>query len=157
MDLNLRPHTLAPKCSLTHGHACFCYVLFQAIWVIMLVLGVLLSTRTTVEGRKARIMESFEYPAISCRGHSASITDYGGVGDGKASNTKAFKDAVNHLSQYGSDGGAQLIVPAGKWLTGSFNLTSHFTLYLHKDAVLLASQVPFLSPSTSHELSYDSV
>lgn len=121
----------------------------------MLVLGVLLiNTRTTVEGRKARILESLEYSAISCRGHSASITDYGGVGDGKASNTKAFRNAVNDLSQYGSHGGALLIVPAGKWLTGSFNLTSHFTLFLHKDAVLLASQVPFLSPSTSHEFSY---
>ncbi|XP_058223761.1 probable polygalacturonase [Rhododendron vialii] len=133
----------------------------QAIWVIMLVLGVLLSTRTTVEGRKARIMESIEYPAISCRGHSASITDYGGVGDGKASNTKAFKDAVNHLSQYGSDGGAQLIVPAGKWLTGSFNLTSHFTLFLHKDAVLLASQDinewPVIDPLPSYGRGRDAV
>ncbi|KAG5538324.1 hypothetical protein RHGRI_019048 [Rhododendron griersonianum] len=133
----------------------------QAIWVIMLVLGVVLSTRMTVEGRKARILESFEYPAISCRGHSASITDYGGVGDGKASNTKAFHDAVNHLSQYGSDGGAQLIVPAGKWLTGSFNLTSHFTLFLHKDAVLLASQDingwPVIDPLPSYGRGRDAV
>ncbi|KAH7864805.1 hypothetical protein Vadar_034074 [Vaccinium darrowii] len=112
----------------------------QVIWAIVLVFGVLFSTSITVEGRKARILESFEYSAINCRGHSASITDYGGVGDGQTSNTKAFHDAVNHLSQYESDGGSQLIVPAGKWLTGSFNLTSHFTLYLHKDAVLLASQ-----------------
>ncbi|KAF8044058.1 hypothetical protein BT93_A2129 [Corymbia citriodora subsp. variegata] len=38
------------------------------------------------------------------------------------------------------DGGAQLVVPAGRWLTGSFNLTSHFTLFLEKDATILASQ-----------------
>ncbi|GAV91436.1 LOW QUALITY PROTEIN: hypothetical protein CFOL_v3_34831, partial [Cephalotus follicularis] len=38
-------------------------------------------------------------------------------------------------------GGSLLYVPAGIWLTWSFNLTSHFTLYLDKDAVLLASQV----------------
>ncbi|XP_016648983.1 PREDICTED: probable polygalacturonase [Prunus mume] len=56
------------------------------------------------------------------------------------SNTKAFKAAIDHLSQCASDGGAQLIVPPGKWLTGSFNLTSHFTLFLHKDAVILATQ-----------------
>ncbi|KAH9732534.1 Pectate lyase 3 domain-containing protein [Citrus sinensis] len=105
----------------------------------LLIVVALLSQRGA-ESRKARRLDSFEYNAISCRAHSASITDFGGVGDGKTSNTKAFKDAINQLSQYSSDGGAQLYVPAGKWLTGSFNLISHFTLYLHKDAFLLASQ-----------------
>ncbi|KAL4595053.1 hypothetical protein ACB092_12G064200 [Castanea dentata] len=81
-----------------------------------------------------------EYPAINCRKHSAVLTDFGAVGDGKTSNTKAFNAAIQKLSTYASDGGAQLIVPPGKWLTGSFNLTSHFTLFLHKDAVILGSQ-----------------
>lgn len=85
---------------------------------------------------------SFEYNAISCRAHSFSLTDFGAVGDGKTSNTKAFQAAINHLRQFSAQGGAQLYVPAGKYLTGSFNLTSHFTLYLHKEAVLLASQDP---------------
>lgn len=80
----------------------------------------------------------------TCRKHSASLTDFGGVGDGKTSNTKAFKAAVDHLSQYASDGGALLLVPPGRWLTGSFNLTSHFTLFIHKDAVVLASQVGYI-------------
>ncbi|KAI8024828.1 putative polygalacturonase [Camellia lanceoleosa] len=113
----------------------------QVIWVLVVLFGVF-SLGRRVESRKARILDSssFEYSAISCRAHSASITDYGGVGDGETSNTKAFQKAVNELSQYGSDGGSQLFVPAGKWLTGSFNLTSHFTLFLHKDAFLLASQ-----------------
>ncbi|PRQ60174.1 putative polygalacturonase [Rosa chinensis] len=48
--------------------------------------------------------------------------------------------AVDKLSQYASNGGAQLIVPPGKWLTGSFNLTSYFTLFLHNDGVILGSQ-----------------
>ncbi|KAG9132912.1 hypothetical protein Leryth_014840 [Lithospermum erythrorhizon] len=85
--------------------------------------------------------ENIEYSAISCRGHSASLTEFGGVGDGTTSNTKAFQEAINHLSQFEADGGALLYVPPGKWLTGSFNLTSHFTLYLDQDAVLLASKV----------------
>ncbi|KAJ1385374.1 Pectin lyase fold/virulence factor [Sesbania bispinosa] len=85
-------------------------------------------------------LDDLEYPAINCRKHSAVLTDFGGVGDGKTSNTKAFQSAISNLSQYAYDGGAQLIVPPGKWLTGSFNLTGHFTLFLHKDAVLLASQ-----------------
>ncbi|XP_050236580.1 probable polygalacturonase [Mercurialis annua] len=103
--------------------------------VILLLLSV-----KEAESRKRRVLESFEYNAINCRAHTASLTDFGGVGDGKTSNTKAFQDAITHLSQYAADGGAQLVVPAGKWLTGSFSLTSHFTLFLHKDAVLLASQ-----------------
>ncbi|KAM3682176.1 hypothetical protein ACB098_12G053600 [Castanea mollissima] len=81
-----------------------------------------------------------EYPAINCRKHSAVLTDFGAVGDGKTSYTKAFNAAIKKRSTYASDGGAQLIVPPGKWLTGSFNLTSHFTLFLHKDAVILGSQ-----------------
>ncbi|KAF9598691.1 hypothetical protein IFM89_029941 [Coptis chinensis] len=53
---------------------------------------------------------------------------------------RGFKKAIADLSKFSSDGGAQLIVPPRKWLTGSFNLTSHFTLYLQKDVVILASQ-----------------
>lgn len=83
------------------------------------------------------------YTAINCRKHTALLTDFGGVGDGKTSNTKAFQYAISNLSQYAYDGGALLVVPSGKWLTGSFNLTSHFILFLEKDAVILASQVPF--------------
>lgn len=113
--------------------------------MVLVVVG-LVSLRG-VECRNVRKLENtFEYTAISCRAHSASLTDFGGVGDGTTLNTKAFSDAINHLSQYASDGGAQLFVPAGKWLTGSFNLTSYFTLYLHKDAVLLASQVLISRP-----------
>ncbi|ESW23446.1 hypothetical protein PHAVU_004G047700 [Phaseolus vulgaris] len=81
-----------------------------------------------------------EYSAINCRKHSATLTDFGGVGDGKTSNTKIFATAIANLTQHASDGGATLIVPSGKWLTGPFNLTSHFTLFLQKDAVILASQ-----------------
>ncbi|OMO64417.1 Glycoside hydrolase, family 28 [Corchorus capsularis] len=120
----------------------------------IIVLVAILGLNSAAEARKGRILESFEYTALSCRGHTASITDFGGVGDGKTSNTKAFQDAITHLSQYASDGGAQLYVPAGQWLTGSFSLTSHFTLYLHKDAVLLASQDlnewPVLKPLPSY-------
>lgn len=111
-----------------------------------------------VKGRKlpreSEEEEGFEYNAISCRGHSASITDFGGVGDGTTSNTKAFQAAVDHLRQFESDGGSLLYVPPGKWLTGSFNLTSHFTLFLHKDAAILASQDvnewPLIDPLPSY-------
>ncbi|KAK9914319.1 hypothetical protein M0R45_038105 [Rubus argutus] len=56
-----------------------------------------------------KIKDAVTYSAINCRKHSALLTDFGAVGDGKTLNTKAFKAAVDKLSQYASDGGAQLI------------------------------------------------
>lgn len=95
-----------------------------------------------VASRKVRVLDSFDDSAAGCsRKYSASLTDFGGVGDGVTSNTKAFQVAIDNLSLYAPYGGSLLFVPPGKWLTGSFNLTSHFTLYLHKDATILASQV----------------
>jgi polygalacturonase len=93
------------------------------------------------ESRVTRGYDQNEYLAINCRKHIAFLTDFGAVGDGKTSNTKAFEYAIRNLSQYANDGGALLVVPPGKWLTGSFNLTSHFTLFLQNHAVILGSQV----------------
>lgn len=70
-----------------------------------------------------------------------SIKDFGGVGDGKTSNTETFRRAIRYMQRFGDKGGSQLIIPKGRWLTGSFNLTSNFTLFLEEDAVILGSQV----------------
>jgi polygalacturonase len=79
--------------------------------------------------------------AAGCRKHVAKVTGYGAVGDGERLNTAAFARAVADLSERARDGGAALVVPPGKWLTGPFNLTSHFTLYHDEGAKILASQV----------------
>ncbi|MQM18359.1 hypothetical protein Taro_051348 [Colocasia esculenta] len=71
-----------------------------------------------------------------------SLAEFGGVGDGETSNTVAFRRAVAHLERVAGEGGAQLNVPRGRWVTGSFNLTSNFTLFLEEGAVLLGSQDP---------------
>ncbi|KAH7573514.1 hypothetical protein JRO89_XS03G0162700 [Xanthoceras sorbifolium] len=76
------------------------------------------------------------------RPHSVSILEFGAVGDGKTLNTIAFQNAIFYLKSFADKGGAQLYVPPGKWLTGSFNLTSHLTLFLEKGAVILGSQDP---------------
>jgi len=69
-----------------------------------------------------------------------SITEFGGVGDGETSNTDAFRKAIEYLKRFADKGGSQLNVPKGRWVTGSFNLTSNFTLFLQKGAVILGSQ-----------------
>jgi len=116
---------------------CLCFVQVIGVISVLMIFGSLTECRVSSISK----LNNFEYPAINCRKHSAILTDFGGVGDGKTLNTKAFNSAITNLSQHANDGGAQLIVPSGKWLTGSFNLTSHFTLYLQKGAVILASQV----------------
>ncbi|KAG8636552.1 probable polygalacturonase [Manihot esculenta] len=81
-------------------------------------------------------------PSLNPRPHSVSILEFGAVGDGKTLNTIAFQNAIFYLKSFADKGGAQLYVPPGKWLTGSFNLTSHLTLFLEKGAVILGSQNP---------------
>ncbi|XP_057864644.1 probable polygalacturonase isoform X2 [Cryptomeria japonica] len=84
--------------------------------------------------------ECKETRAMPLRPHSVTITEFGAVGDGVTVNTHAFQNAIFYIHTFADKGGAQLFVPEGKWLTGSFNLTSHLTLYLDAKAVILGSQ-----------------
>ncbi|MED6209172.1 hypothetical protein PIB30_052211 [Stylosanthes scabra] len=125
------------------------------VLLLLALVMVALPSLNMVESRKAHhVLEHFEYSAVNCRAYSASLTDFGGVGDGTTLNTKAFQSAIDHMAQFSSTGGSQLYVPPGRWLTGSFNLTNHFTLFLHKDAVILASQDesdwPLIDPLPSY-------
>uniref|UniRef100_J3MAK2 Pectate lyase superfamily protein domain-containing protein n=1 Tax=Oryza brachyantha TaxID=4533 RepID=J3MAK2_ORYBR len=146
---------MASNASPLHVVRCVCLLLLAA------------SASATVAARRhgpaAPVAGQSMYLAPSCRAHTASLTDFGGVGDGTTSNTAAFKSAVDHLSQYSGEGGggAMLYVPAGKWLTGPFNLTSHFTLFLHSDAVILGSQDmaewPIIDPLPSYGRGRDKI
>lgn len=78
---------------------------------------------------------------MSHRNDKISITDFGGVGDGKTSNTRAFREAIYRIQHLRRRGGTLLYVPPGVYLTETFNLTSHMTLYLARGAVIKASQV----------------
>ncbi|KAK9139041.1 hypothetical protein Scep_008722 [Stephania cephalantha] len=77
---------------------------------------------------------------LEVRPHSVTITEFGAVGDGVTLNTKAFQNAIFYLQSFADKGGAQLFVPKGRWLTGSFELISHLTLLLDKEAVILGSE-----------------
>ncbi|XP_051152838.1 probable polygalacturonase isoform X2 [Andrographis paniculata] len=77
---------------------------------------------------------------LTPRPHSVTVTEFGAIGDGKTLNTVAFQNAVFYLQSFSDKGGAQLYVPKGEWLTGCLILTSHLTLFLEKDATILASE-----------------
>ncbi|KAG6507818.1 hypothetical protein ZIOFF_033171 [Zingiber officinale] len=74
------------------------------------------------------------------RKHVAKLTDFSGVGDGMTLNTGVFAAAMGNHIQVAGNNGAMLIVPAGRWLTRPFNLTSTFALFLEHYAVILAAQ-----------------
>ncbi|KAK9145392.1 hypothetical protein Sjap_005295 [Stephania japonica] len=69
-----------------------------------------------------------------------SINDFGGVGDGRTINTNAFREAIYRIEHLRRRGGTLLYIPPGVYLTESFSLTSHMTLYLAKGAVIRATQ-----------------
>ncbi|KAG0503022.1 hypothetical protein HPP92_003094 [Vanilla planifolia] len=109
------------------------------LWTVAMTLFVVTANRSAVGHRRVHVVE---------------LTEFGAVGDGVTSNTKAFREAISHLSRLASSGGSMLVVPSGRWLTGPFNLTSHFTLFLQRRAVIVAStdmeEYPIVAPLPSY-------
>jgi len=64
------------------------------------------------------------------------VTKYGAVGDGLTLNSQAIQKAIDACHQ---SGGGRVIIPTGKFLSGTIALKDNVTLYLQKDAVLLGS------------------
>ncbi|RRT77375.1 hypothetical protein B296_00019937 [Ensete ventricosum] len=113
------------------------YVFSTQLLEILMILAIIgQSSWAALPGSYCKEMGSSTY-----RPHSVSVTEFGAVGDGITLNTKAFQNAIFYLHSFADKGGAQLFVPAGKWLTGSFSLISHLTLSLDKDAVIIGSMV----------------
>jgi len=73
-------------------------------------------------------------PVIPAR--SFNLGDFGAVADGGTSNTDAFKRAVAAVD---AAGGGTLVVPAGIYCTGPFDLCSGINLRLEAGATLLFS------------------
>ncbi|RPD39888.1 glycoside hydrolase family 28 protein [Chitinophaga barathri] len=78
---------------------------------------------------------------LLCLGIHASAKDInissrGAVGDGQTLNTKIIQQAIDECSQ---SGGGKVIIPAGKFLSGTVVLKNNVTLHLEENAVLLGS------------------
>ncbi|ERM99467.1 hypothetical protein AMTR_s00131p00115550 [Amborella trichopoda] len=108
---------------------------FAALWFLVF-LSLFIWQKSSVEGILAsRRVPSRPLPKL--RPVAYNLSDFGGVGDGVTVNTKAFEKAIEAISKLRSSGGGQLNVESGRWLTAPFNLTSHMTLFLAEDAVIL--------------------
>jgi polygalacturonase len=67
-----------------------------------------------------------------------SIADFGAVADNATDNTLAFRRAAKACA------GGELLVPAGTWMTGPFNLSSNTVLRV--EGTISGSVVPEVYP-----------
>ncbi|XP_020594604.1 probable polygalacturonase, partial [Phalaenopsis equestris] len=117
------------------------FTVFSAMWII--VLGSLLVwQKSSIDGiwLFGRATATVEGLLPRLRPTVLNLLDFGAVGDGQTLNTEAFASAVAAIARLRGKGGGQLNVPAGRWLTAPFNLTSHMTLFLAEGAIILGIQ-----------------
>ncbi|MCB0658158.1 MAG: glycoside hydrolase family 28 protein [Saprospiraceae bacterium] len=74
---------------------------------------------------------------LSARDHN--ILEHGAIADGKTLNTRVIQATIDQVFR---EGGGRVIVPAGRFLTGSLWLKSGINLHLLEGAVLLGSTNP---------------
>ncbi|MEO2064853.1 MAG: glycoside hydrolase family 28 protein [Christiangramia sp.] len=80
------------------------------------------------------IIRSITVPEFPDR--TFKLEDYGGLGDGTTSNSKAFQKAIAACN---SAGGGTVLVSEGKYLTGPIHLKSNVNLHLQEGAEILFS------------------
>ncbi len=73
-------------------------------------------------------------------GKSYPITHFGAIPDGRTVNTKSIQAAIDRAN---ADGGGMVMIPRGKFLSGSIQLKSNVELYLDEGALLLGSTNPY--------------
>ena len=70
---------------------------------------------------------------------TCTILDFGAVGDGKTLNTGAIQSAIDACT---ASGGGCVVIPAGKYLSGTICLKSNVELHLESGAELISSLDP---------------
>src|SRR4051812_28996761 len=66
-----------------------------------------------------------------------NVCDYGAKGDGKTLATNALNKAIEACA---GAGGGQVLIPPGKYLTGTVHLRSNVTILLETDAELIGTR-----------------
>jgi Endopolygalacturonase len=72
----------------------------------------------------------------SCNEKEHNIKDFGAVGDGKTSDTRAIQEAIDKCADRG---GGRVIVPEGEYLTGTLYMKDNVELYLEEKALIKGS------------------
>ncbi len=95
--------------------------------------GVLRSVRSLVAAVGLIILAQ---TAISIAAGVFNVSDYGAAGDGKTLDTAAIQKAIDACAK--ADGG-QVLMPPGKYLSGTVHLKSNVTLFLEAGARLIGT------------------
>ncbi len=74
--------------------------------------------------------------AVAATSGVFSIRDYGATGDGKTLDSAAINKAIEACA---AAGGGQVLLPPGKYLSGTVHLKSHVTLFLDAGARLIGT------------------
>lgn len=95
----------------------------------------------------------FVVTSMAAQAKSFDITNYGAVADGKTLATQAINKAITDCN---ANGGGQVYVPAGTFLTGTIILKDNVELYLERGSTLLGStdyaDYPLIQPTTYRSL-----
>lgn len=100
----------------------------------------------SVEGDDLYAGLEFDMPRVvvpTFPNNSASITDFGAVGDGQTLNTNAFAKAIKAIAK---KGGGRVVIPRGIWLTGPIVLESNIDLHAEAGAMVVFSKNKDLYP-----------
>ena len=75
-------------------------------------------------------------PVMGAWAENVTVTDFGAKGDGVTLNTAALQRAIDACAE---SGGGEVIVPPGRFLTGTLFLRSHVELVIQRGATILGS------------------
>jgi len=82
---------------------------------------------------------------LAAAARACSVADHGAVPDNRTDNSRAFRNAAAACS------GGEILVPAGTWLTGPFNLSSNTVLRLAPGATISGSRAPEAYPVVTQQ------
>ena len=82
---------------------------------------------------------------LAAAARACSVADHGAVPDNRTDNSRAFRNAAIFCA------GGEILVPAGTWLTGPFNLSSNTVLRLAPGATISGSRAPEAYPVVTQQ------